>query len=74
MEEQIKKATKLLESHDFWYMMSDDFRVWSKGLDSYAEVCSALSKLPAETAVRLWDEHAPQQLRGIYTKFEEVKR
>lgn len=41
-----KEFEQILEGHDWYYMMSDDFRIWEKGLKNLNRIHSILRENP----------------------------
>lgn len=54
-------AESLMRSHDWYYQMSDDHRVWKRGREAESKMRAVLERLPKEEKDRLWQKHAPNQ-------------
>ena len=48
---------KLLETHDWWYMMSDDHRYYRKGHSEWQVISNAMSENP--------------ELKKVYEEYKE---
>ena len=61
MENAKEILTKLLKSHDWWYMMSDDPRVYNKG-DKEEQAINLLKKeVGEEEWKKLYNQHSPKE-------------
>lgn len=61
---KLEEFKELLSHHDWYYMMSDDHRIWKKGQAYLAKVsgCAySLSEEDFEKAKEHWDSVAPQK-------------
>lgn len=56
----IEDIKRMIDTHDYWYSMSDDHSVWKRGQDSYDRIQRALNDAEGETATAArayWKEH-----------------
>jgi hypothetical protein len=67
-----------LKSHDWWYMMSDDNRAYSKGSAEQAEIKKLMKSLEAmgqgDEAKSLYNKYAPTTPGGSSLKMKEAKK
>ena len=67
-----------LKSHDWWYMMSDDGRAYSKGSAEQAEIKKLMKSLEAmgqgDEAKSLYNKYAPTTPGGSSLKMKEAKK
>lgn len=63
IEKRLEELENALESHDWFFRYSEDFRVYSKGRSSWNYISSEMTKLKElgyETEVnKLYKKHAP---------------
>lgn len=56
-EASIGELQKMLSSHDWYYMYSDDNRAWERGIDSEKKILDLVKKLGSEAEKLYKDEH-----------------
>lgn len=47
----VEEFTKLVATHDFYYQMSDDMRIWKKGTESQTKIDVAMKGRPELVAI-----------------------
>lgn len=59
-----EQAEAALKAHDWYYAMSDDFGVWTRGKASYDTIADLLRTMPRAVAQELWERYAPTRAKG----------
>ena len=58
----VAEFRELCKKHDLTYNFSDDSRSYNAGRDSYAAIRKAADELPAEVAIKIWNEIVDEKL------------
>ena len=52
---------KALKTHDWYYEMTDDFRVWKKGSAELKNIHSLIKQVDKNMAMKLWKKYLPKE-------------
>lgn len=63
VQQEWDRYENALKTMDWYYEMSDDHGVWSKGRERMSEICQMrerMSGLDEDKALAMWNKHCPR--------------